>query len=194
MMRNGKWQIASRNFVEEEIIQRQANNEITMRSLFNHYPKMGSYSIPADPDGYTRYSLVNLNGMANFTIEDNGVGSLFARDNSLNFYLALFQTRHINPMLSFAWEHDAPKRLKLALPIALRMIEDSEILVIIGYSFPFFNRDIDKKIMETLLKSVNTIYYQDPYNNGSFLKSQFDISKDITWIEKVSQFFIPRDL
>ena len=76
------------------------------------------------------------------------------------------------------------------------MISGHTILVIIGYSFPFFNREYDRKIIEILKNSgLNKVYYQDIINKGDFLSSQFNIKNDIIEnYDRVGQFFVPPEL
>ncbi len=77
------------------------------------------------------------------------------------------------------------------------MIKGTTILVVIGYSFPFFNREVDKKIINNIKKSGNLfkkIYYQDPIKDGQQLRSQFDIKAghvEIVHIKDTTNFFVP---
>ena len=49
-------------------------------------------------------------------------------------------------LLTFAWESQNHQRFSNSLELSKEIIKGSEILVVIGYSFPFFNREIDKEI------------------------------------------------
>lgn len=77
--------------------------------------------------------------------------------------------RNLNyPSLRFAWEK--PKYLTTAqrntsfTDTISASIADTDVLVIIGYSFPFFNREVDKKILnDALNKKIRKIYIQDLY-------------------------------
>lgn len=75
------------------------------------------------------------------------------------------------------------------------MIAQTTIVVVIGYSFPFFNREYDKQIFEQLKeeKTCRKIYYQDPVLNGQQLKSQFNLSPqiDIVHIDGTNNFYVP---
>jgi hypothetical protein len=66
-------------------------------------------------------------------------------------------TRHIH----FAWEAD-PSNTADALEQAKRIFSKTDILVIIGYSFPYFNKDIDKQLFDKLIGRRTIIHYQDP--------------------------------
>lgn len=59
--------------------------------------------------------------------------------------------------LSFAWDDNKTNNFD----IVLKNIKDAEALVIIGYSFPFFNISIDRSIFREM-KNLRHIYIQDP--------------------------------
>jgi len=70
-------------------------------------------------------------------------------------------------------------------------------LVIIGYSFPFFNREIDREIMgEINFEKLKKIYFQDPFRDGEFLRGQFNIpdNVEIKNIKEPDQFHIPFEM
>lgn len=75
----------------------------------------------------------------------------------------------------------------------------TEILVVIGYSFPFFNREIDRKIIQAM-SSLKTIYIQDlnPENIATrFLSILPDWKKrniEIIPINSIDEFFLPPQL
>ena len=74
---------------------------------------------------------------------------------------------------------------------------DTESIVVIGYSFPYFNREIDRTIFAGI-PNLKTIYIQDPnpdavepslravLQDGSNVKIEHQ--KDCT------QFYLPREL
>lgn len=61
------------------------------------------------------------------------------------------------PLLSFAWETEAQFN---PVELAKEQSKDTEVLVVIGYSFPFFNREIDAQIIRNM-NSLEKIYIQD---------------------------------
>lgn len=156
-----------------------------------------------NPNYKGSYFLVHLNGVAGYHYHAN--------DLSVSFkdYRLFDHTKE--PMLSFAWEDDSyiykrtftENRLKLALEIA----EGTTILVIIGYTFPFFNRSIDTKIIKSMLPSLQKIYFQDPNLDGDFLYDQFSLPNGqvasvlghsyiqeklpVIHIPKVDQYYVP---
>ena len=71
--------------------------------------------------------------------------------------IANLSSNYSNPILSFAWEkNDIVKRSR---NYAKKIIENTEVLVVIGYSFPDLNREIDKTLFKDLFK-LQQIYYQ----------------------------------
>ncbi|HXB08010.1 MAG TPA: hypothetical protein VNW04_12860 [Puia sp.] len=118
------------------------------------------------------------------------------------------------PLLSFAWEdddsYDKTTFTTRRIELASKLIVGTTILVVIGYSFPFFNRKIDAKLFETMKWTLQKIYFQDPYLDGQFLYGQFGLNKDsdttlleqqnggkavdIQWIKDKSQYFVPFEL
>lgn len=60
--------------------------------------------------------------------------------------------------LSFAWENS--KNQKNMMDSITATVKDTEQVVVIGYSFPFFNRETDRAIFE-MMPSLKKIYVQD---------------------------------
>jgi len=83
-------------------------------------------------------------------------------------------SKHIN----YAWEEN-PLAARTRNE-ANRIFSETDILVIIGYSFPNFNKDIDKMLFDNLKGRKTTIYYQDPNASESFLSLL--VNKDETEI------------
>jgi len=100
-------------------------------------------------------------------------------------------------LLTFAWESQKHQRFSTSLELSKAIIKGSEILVIIGYSFPFFNREIDREVINTLIQTgLRKIYYQDKFRDGDFLQTQFGLDNTIKIenIKKTDQLFIPIEL
>lgn len=75
-----------------------------------------------------------------------------------------------NPDIMFAWELSTGdgQMGKSLVSCAHDAIKDAKTLVIIGYSFPFFNREIDRNLFKDIV--FDNIYIQDP-NANSVLES-----------------------
>ena len=140
--------------------------------------------------------LLHLNGVAGYDYSERS----FAEKNN-NVYN--YKSPDLTPLLSFAWEEESndSKRTfhEQRLPFAKKIAAETEILVIIGYSFPFFNRKIDDEIFKAMNKTLTKIYFQDPISDGSQLKTQFDLKSDIkssgiTHISQKDYYHIPSEL
>jgi hypothetical protein len=102
--------------------------------------------------------------------------------------------KNFNPALSFAWENDPD--IFLINDVAFRASEGTEVLVIIGYSFPDFNRQIDLDILRNL--PLKRVYFQSPKPENimtRFLTIRDDLKPEqmIPWSE-TDQFLIPKEL
>ena len=94
----------------------------------------------------------------------------------------------------FAWdEKDSDKISKI--------VADTKIMVIIGYSFPFFNRKIDMDIFKELVGKVARIYIQTTENSFPAVKERIQtmyptshFEKIITPIYATDYFHIPDEL
>ena len=124
--------------------------------------------------------------------------------NSLNEYQNLLSGVK-KPNMTFAWENfdenlDFFKNLKTS-------VSKTEILIVIGYSFPFFNRKIDKFILDSM-SNLKKVYVQDPSFSSDIIEKIKGLipdrkvtekiiggfkTKEVEYIAKVftDQFFIP---
>jgi len=92
--------------------------------------------------------------------------------------------------ISFSWELDS------VYGKAVAGTGGTEVLVIVGYSFPFFNREIDKLLL-TNMKHLQKIYIQDP--NAELIESRIlPYVHEIVTIQSVPkderQFYLPDEL
>jgi hypothetical protein len=110
-------------------------------------------------------------------------------------YAAATYGNNIEPSLSFAWEgeHDENSIVKKVIDNT----SDTSSLIVIGYSFPFFNREVDRKIIGSMTQ-LKKVYFQSP--DADALKERFQAFKDnLTGIELISrfdvaQFLLPNEL
>jgi hypothetical protein len=95
--------------------------------------------------------------------------------------------------IKYAWEHESN-------PVWYKKVEeifnDTEVLIIIGYSFPLFNRRIDLKLFSNLdCNKLKEIVYQDPKGNeeliNSILKNPKYFKNSIKVLKNSEQFYIP---
>ena len=103
---------------------------------------------PNMSDGYERNSgqpfLLHINGVANMMYSE--------RDfcQKISHFFDFDSLENKEHLLSFAWEDETTSNKKIftdqRLIVAKEIASKTEILVVIGYSFPFFNRKIDQQI------------------------------------------------
>ncbi|MFX5587009.1 hypothetical protein ABTE16_19900, partial [Acinetobacter baumannii] len=81
------------------------------------------------------------------------------------------------------------------IEILKSLTEGTDILVIIGYSFPFFNRKIDRQLFESIGPNAK-IYYQDPnaLENSKLIRTLFGMPNEITPITYLDQYYVPFEL
>jgi hypothetical protein len=140
--------------------------------------------------------LFHINGVAGFKYSQYAIPEKF---NSVYHFGKEEKSKN---MLSFAWETEDIGRdnffLEQRIELVKKIAEKTEILVVIGYSFPFFNRNIDKEIIYSMKPTLNKIYFQDPNLDGSHLINLFGLhnlgSNNITHIKQVENYHIPYEL
>ena len=100
--------------------------------------------------------------------------------------------------LSYCWEDQRKEDL---LKNVKARVEDCEVLVIIGYSFPYVNRAIDRDIFASMQR-LKTIYIQDKEGVSKEIKERVENIFEYIQREKpnivikqdISQFYIPNEL
>jgi hypothetical protein len=167
---------------------------------FNVWPFVASANSKEEKD----YFLLHLNGICGHYYSER---TLAGED-----LVELDCKSDKETLLSFAWEDDDSFSKRTftmrRIELATKMIENTTILVVIGYSFPFFNRNIDAELFKIIKPTLKKIYFQDPNLDGQFLYSQFGLYKEVdhagksvghrvTEIEHIkakSQYYVPYEL
>ena len=155
-------------------------------------------------------SIVKLNGTAGIYDQDCSYGKLFDFSNHLMneetikmFIVSLMSNRNdFKNNIKFAWEND--EEVIKAREYARRIISESDVVVIIGYSFPTFNREVDRQIFSefdsVLHRPVRMkIYIQDTKENAPKIKERlkaignnlYDVAEVY---DDIDQFLIPYEL
>ncbi|MES0491251.1 MAG: hypothetical protein ABUK01_14750 [Leptospirales bacterium] len=78
----------------------------------------------------------------------------------------------ISTLIHFAWETDDPYPRKMKDQL-LKVTGKTTTLIVIGYSFPFFNRGIDKLYLENM-KNLRRVYIQVPEADGPAHRERFE--------------------
>ena len=148
----------------------------------------------------SRFNCVKLNGTAMFSIiQGNKLIDPSSYDPSRieKWYEEDFRSWKSN--ISFAWEKDDS-----FVDSVLPLVKDAKVLVVIGYSFPFVNRAVDRKLIQNM-DALKTVYIQDTAAND--VKQSFEtllsenqrkgLTQRLLQIHprtSVSQFIIPNEL
>ncbi len=101
----------------------------------------------------------------------------------------------LEPDIRFAWE----KQTERVLSSAKLHVQSLSAMVVIGYSFPYFNRDIDAAIFATLSDSdMQKVYLQYPEGAHASVEERIKtlLLKDfeLVRITATDYFYIPDDL
>lgn len=105
---------------------------------------------------------------------------------------------NFNNFIKYAWEHNLNDNFFKKIT---KVMSDTEILIIIGYSFPAFNREIDQYLFSKILPSkIKKIIYQDPNGTTQLIENLFEIphllKKKIEIISEpklLNQYHLPND-
>lgn len=166
--------------------------------------KLNVFPNPSDTDLKAGSSVVKINGTAGFYSEAKKYGDLFDfRSHTLDqesmdaLKEIIFQSRHkYKNTIYFAWNEDTTT-IK-ARDYARHIISNTDILVVIGYSFPYFNRNIDRGIFKALEGRGSTIYIQTKEDSFQSIKNRAmgassSFFSAIPFTE-LDQFLIPNEI
>ena len=82
--------------------------------------------------------------------------------------------------------------------VADEIVEKTDVLVVIGYTFPFFNREIDRRLLNRIDNNNSKIYIQDIYPERikQSIKAVLPYFQEanIALLNDVDQFFLPPEL
>lgn len=103
-----------------------------------------------------------------------------------------FRDSQINPTLTFGFENTA--EALNARSYAKQVLDNTDILVIIGYSFPRVNSDIDREVLFS--SEGEEFYLQVPNASGEIIRNNIrridpEIADALTVIPNCTQFNIP---
>lgn len=152
---------------------------------FGIYKINGTTSIYSERGGRLGHFLTNLNS----PFDKNLIHDVLFN------YLRILKTNATHASVSFAWEDWEPGQN--IIEKVLHATSQTEILVIIGYSFPFFNRDVDRKIINSM-NYLSRVYFQGPDPNEMkerFLAIRENIPENALILRRdTDQFLLPNEL
>jgi hypothetical protein len=150
----------------------------------------------------------HLNGYRGFTKTNDGREIVLKEKDDIDDYWKSIEGFHeaivrknitFDNHIKYAWEHKLENN-----PFfnnIYSVLNETEILIVIGYSFPPFNRSIDQLLFSKLdSKKIKKIVYQDPNASKQLIENLFekpDIFKDkievLTDSKDLKQFYLPNE-
>ena len=121
----------------------------------------------------SKFGLLRLNGVAGLhRNERNEIARYLKwlpRESDVETIIGSYQQYASNPeqfapLLNFSWEENVYSQMYL--PNAMTMSGATDCLVVVGYSFPFFNRDVDRQIIRNMAR-LSKVYLQAPSASSS---------------------------
>lgn len=138
----------------------------------------------------------DFNGIFNISINQKADKAFIER--VVEQYCIATTSQYYENMLSFSWENEEVEdQNESILSKTIESVNDSEILIVIGYSFPFFNREIDRQIIGSMYK-LDKVYIQSP--ESEVIKERLmairesEIPQGIYTRQDVGQFLLPYEL
>ena len=153
------------------------------------------------------FNVLHLNGIAGiFDAKAHGrdiIGTLFFRSfknsfneafwNTLNVYEHISKnTLSIDRLFTFLWEQN--KYRDKLINHAYDIIELSDIIIIIGYSFPHDNRAFDKNWLDLLIHKDKLLIIQDPKPNLEWVNEIKSKGVKVKLVSTTDHYFIPDEL
>ncbi len=193
-------------------LKRFTNKKIkNIKENYQIFPKLYDNSTEI-ANGFRRneFSLVKLNGNAIFSASrDSDFPTIFDEDitnsteeQQLDVFLKYWKSfdRTDNSALrffNFAWEKNEDfngrrhQSYHSQFEVARKIANETDILVVIGYSFPTYNRPIDTELFDSL-KKIKKVYIQDrnPEKIESTIRNAFKIMQERTGVG-VNEYKIP---
>ncbi len=189
------------------------NYDYQFELAFSHYSGSNQLSFNQDKLNINHTSSLPVRRSLNFGIDKlNGTTALkvveeedylfisdiipgnekYVIEKVVESYALATAINHGEPLLSFAWE--SIDRLENRVN---NLIYDTEVLVVIGYSFPFFNREVDRAIIGKMT-DLERVYFQDlnpqlPMQRFKAIRSDLPQQCYVNWSE-VEQFLLPGEL
>jgi len=152
-------------------------------------------------EGYSQ--VIKLNGSAGF-IRNKSFGEIVDFSNhkldkaTFDIFKTVLTSRRqeLNNGMRFSWEDS--KNSIAAINLAKAKIEKSEVIVVIGYSFPYFNRKTDREIFSKIIHRPEVKVYLQcaKYDIDSVLNRFAGILPNhvIQPYSETDQFLIPNEM
>jgi len=169
-----------------------------MRTIWHIYYYLNVRHKFATDEKRSGFEIIKLNGTAYPTDRKNmkAIDYFLGFDISRNTICERLFERDAPNILSFAWEQDENFYSDIA-----DEIKNATTLVIIGYSFPYVNRKIDRMLIQSM-ENLKNVYIQDLVPelieesfNATLSEKQIKSGQiKCKHFRNVNQFIIPREL
>ncbi|MEW5800396.1 MAG: hypothetical protein AB1728_15480, partial [Bacteroidota bacterium] len=149
------------------------------------------------------FCIYKINGTTSFKTQENEIvnptDDIAMNSGKFMNLIPLIYDRAVNqksllPTLQFAWEKSSLSQK--TIETAKADIAKTEILVVIGYSFPFFNREVDKQLLASM--KPKKVYFQAPTQEVKNYPSRYlavsGHKTEFIEIDDLSQFYLPAEL
>lgn len=161
--------------------------------------------LPTSNDN-SKNRIIHLNGISNIINNSGILNNLFESSDFISKTMMILKINRVfeasfmsanKALIDYSWDDNDE-----IVDAAIKIIKQTDILIIIGYSFPTFNRAIDSQLLSGSGNSFDKIIYQDP-NASEELLELFHInlrnkSKDVNGkyvnykiLKEKGQFYIP---
>lgn len=148
-------------------------------------------------EDWSGFNLIKMNGSADFGYIDEGQFTVqdlddqsSALDQCMKKYLGAIHSR-FRTSLNFAWDS---LNYESFIDQVISKTCNSQRLIVIGYSFPYFNREIDSKLFNNM-RQLDEVIIQNPSAIAirDFLISSNSVfsSVSIKPITQTEQFYLP---
>lgn len=175
------------------------NAEHLTDSQVNFKMKFPNNKAPFTNDGF---GVIKLNGTVGYITENNKFVYLDKhrgkRSDELHFGLLedynFLKTSEVESGVSFAWE----EKNSIFMQSVIECTKETQILIVVGYSFPFFNRSIDRKLLKENMPNLVKVYIQSHPDTIADTRERFlairDDIDDIVLRTDLLQFTFPNEL
>ncbi len=221
-----QFELAFREYKNDTIAKIQKENQIL--------PSTAWYKEDTSSYSSGKFSLIRLNGIIGIKslksmedkLQDTYIDDLIARPtiNELcNIFTDLDKTDELSweksiSFFNYNWEYqyenvgNVYQGYNQIHQYARKIMENTDILIVIGYSFPIFNRKFDADLIKRLVNNCKHIYIQDQYPKiiaerirsiippiaggpltGDPVRPGTNII-GITPLEDLNQFYLPNEL
>ncbi len=150
----------------------------------------------------SHYSSTRISDINSYIIHLNGMGITKKESNKYHYcnfkeldsFLSKYCHHDLESDILFSWERetDDPDYIH-----SKNIMSNSNVLVIIGYSFPFFNKEVDNQLIswfKTPALKNKKIYLQDKIDLTDKLKARFNLNCPIEYIGDTSSYYVPVEL